>query len=322
VGELADAIAAAGITRIQGSVIGDETRYDTERFHPAWPDRFRGQNQIGPVSALNVNDGFAEYPAEWGGLQSKVQATDPAANAARVITDLLAERGVTVDGAPQSGIAPDDVTQVASVESSPLSDITTQALMDSDNDTAEMLFKELGLDEQGSGTWDTGVTAATEILTEAGVSLDGLEIVDGSGLSEQDRLSCNLLVDLLTRPDTGPTVVDGLAVAGESGTLEDRWNGTEVEGRLRGKTGTLRNVSALAGQVTSGDAGTLTYAYVATVPEPEQLTLEQTELFEPLGNVLVEDYSVGVELAAILPEGYPGDDAADSAAEAADAAAD
>jgi serine-type D-Ala-D-Ala carboxypeptidase/endopeptidase (penicillin-binding protein 4) len=148
--------------------------------------------------------------------------------------------------------------------------------------------------------------AATQILpfAGAGVSLEGLDIVDGSGLSEQNRLSCNMLVDLLTHPETGPMVVDGLAVGGESGTLKNRWNGTEAEGRVLGKTGSLRNVSALAGQVLPTDGGTLTYAYVATVPEPGQLTLEETELFEPLGEILV-DHSAGVDPALLLPDGYP-----------------
>lgn len=320
VDELADAIVDAGITHIQGSVIGDESRYDDNRFHSAWPDRFRSQNQIGPVSALNVNDGFGDFPADWGGLESKVPATDPAANAASVITDLLVQRGVTVDGPAQSGVAPEGAEPVASVASALLQDITTQALMDSDNDTAEMLFKELGYESQGVGTWEAGVAATETTLTEAGVSLDGLEIVDGSGLSHENRLSCTLLVDLLTHPDTGSLVVDGLAVGGESGTLAGRWNGTDAEGRVLGKTGTLRNVSALAGQVLPVDGGTLTYAFVTTVPEPGELPYEQTELFEPLGEILV-DHSAGVDVAALLPEGYPADEPA-AAEDAAAAAAE
>lgn len=310
VGVLAEEIADAGITHIQGSVIGDESRYDAERFHEAWPDRFRGQNQIGPVSALNVNDGFSEFPAQWAGLESKVPATDPAANAAAVITEELANRGITVDGAPTSGSAPEDAEPVASLESPPLRDITSQALMDSDNDTAEMLFKELGLEQEGTGSWEAGAKATTDILTDAGIDLEGLQIVDGSGLSEQDRLSCALLVELLTYPETGAMVVDGLAVGGESGTLADRWNGTAADGRILGKTGTLRNVSALAGQVMPTAGGTLTYAFVTTVPEPGQLTTDQTEMFEPLGEILVA-HSAGVDVADLLPAGYPSDEPTD-----------
>ena len=61
---------------------------------------------------------------------------------------------------------------------------------------------------------------------------------------------------------------DGLAVAGETGTLAERWRGTPVAGRLRAKTGSLRNVTALAGEIEPLAGGMVTFAYVANVPDP------------------------------------------------------
>lgn len=71
VADLADEIAATGVTHIQGSVIGDDSRYDDDRFHPAWPERFREQNQAGPISALNIPISVFPLP---GGETTK---TDP-----------------------------------------------------------------------------------------------------------------------------------------------------------------------------------------------------------------------------------------------------
>ena len=80
------------------------------------------------------------------------------------------------------------------------------------------------------------------------------------------------LVDVLTLEETGPVVRAGLPVAGQTGTLADRFVGTDMAGRLRAKTGTLRNVTALAGDVDPLQGGPLTFAYVANVPDPGEIT--------------------------------------------------
>lgn len=304
--QLADRIAEAGVSHIQGSIVGDESRYEDARFHSQWPDRFRGQNQIGPISALNVNDGFSDFPAEYSGRQSMVQSSDPARNASAVLTRVLRDRGITVDGEPTTGEAPEDADPVATLPSKPMSEIVAQTLTDSDNETAELLFKEIALQEGDGGTWEAGQTAVPAVLTDAGVSMEGMGIVDGSGLSADNRISCGLIVDLLTRPETGPVIVDGLSVAGEAGTLEDRFESGPVTGNLRGKTGSLRNVNALSGQLTTQEGDTLTFAYIATVPGPEQLPYEQLVLSDDLPGLLV-DYSPGIEVEELLPASYPTD---------------
>lgn len=309
-GALADQLQAAGVTRIAGDVVGDASRYDEEDYHPTWPERFRGERWLGPVSALNVNDGFASYPDDpySGGA---VLADDPAANAAEVLITLLEERGITVDGVGTSGQAPEGVAELAVLESPPLSEIGAQALMDSDNNTAEMLLKELGLQDSGVGSWEAGTAAVTAALTDAGVDLNGVEVVDGSGLSDQNLLSCQLLVDLLTRPETGPALVAGLSVAGETGTMENWSAGDQGDGQLKGKTGTLNRVSSVAGQATPANGDTLTFAFIATLADPAGvLTYEQTLLREEVGDMLA-DFDGDVPVEQLLPAGYPADGGAE-----------
>jgi D-alanyl-D-alanine carboxypeptidase/D-alanyl-D-alanine-endopeptidase (penicillin-binding protein 4) len=139
----------------------------------------------------------------------------------------------------------------------------------------------------------------TQLLSDAGVPLDGVTLVDGSGLSNQGRLTCRTLTDLLTRPETGTVIRDGLAVAGETGTLAEWWRGTPVAGRLQAKTGSLRNVTALAGEVDPQSGGTVTFAYVANVPEPGLLDPGDVNM-NGLADILVS-YPGGVDLAALEP---------------------
>jgi serine-type D-Ala-D-Ala carboxypeptidase/endopeptidase (penicillin-binding protein 4) len=295
---LVDAIVAAGVTRIDGSVVGDGSRYDGERYNPAWPQRFIDQDAIGPIGGLMVNDGFAAFsPAQ--SAAGTVPAPDPAADAARVVTDRLRAKGVAVVGVPRAGRAPGGGTEVASLASPPASQIVAEMLTHSDNETAEAALKEIGVATSGNGSAAAGKAALTQLLTDAGVAVDGVGLVDGSGLSNQGRLTCRTLTELLGLPEAGPALRDGLAVAGETGTLAERWRGTQVAGRLRAKTGSLRNVTALAGEVEPLAGGRVTFAYVANMPDPGPLDPEDVDM-DRLGDILIT-YGRGIDVAALAP---------------------
>ncbi|HKY67876.1 MAG TPA: D-alanyl-D-alanine carboxypeptidase/D-alanyl-D-alanine-endopeptidase, partial [Acidimicrobiales bacterium] len=295
---LVDAIAAAGVTRIEGSVVGDGTRFDDQRYEPTIASRLIEQDQVGPISGLMVNDGFGLFGPQRSNA-STVPATDPAADAARVLTERLAARGIAVTGPPRSGAAPDDATPVATLDSPPVSQLVGEMLTTSDNEAAEAAIKEIGVATGDEGTWAAGAVGLTGLLQEAGVPVEGVRVVDGSGLSIEDRFTCATLVDVLTLEDTGPVVRAGLPVAGETGTLADRYEGTPLVGRLRAKTGTLRNVTALAGEIDPLQGGSLTFAYVANVPDPGEVTAGEVGV-EQLGEILL-GYPRGLDLAALQP---------------------
>jgi D-alanyl-D-alanine carboxypeptidase/D-alanyl-D-alanine-endopeptidase (penicillin-binding protein 4) len=295
---LVSALAAAGVTRIDGGVVGDGSRFDDQRYQTSLAQRLIDQDQVGPIGGLMVNDGFAGFsPARTNA--DTVPAVDPAADAARVLTERLQANGITVAGAPRAGTAPEGAATVASLDSPPVSQIVAEMLTTSDNEAAEAALKEIGVATSGEGTWAAGVAGLTGLLEQAGVPIDGLRVADGSGLTIENQLTCRALVDVLTLEGSGPVVRAGLAVAGQTGTLAERWEGTEVAGRLRGKTGTLRNVTALAGAVEPTQGGSLTFAYVANVPDPGEVTAGEVGVDE-LAHILVQ-YPRGVDMAALSP---------------------
>lgn len=280
---LADAVVSAGITVIQGGVVGDDARYDGERYDPVWPSRFLAQGQIGPVTALSVNDGFAFFPDQTGVFGA---APDPAAYAAQVLTDALRARGVVVDGDPRSGPAPPDVPVLARHESPPLSQVVRQMLQESDNNTAELVLKELGRRIQQSGSFAGGEVAVAEVLAATGL-VDGATIADGSGLAAENQVTCDGIVDVLDHAPTAETIEASLAVAGESGTLARRWLGTELVGRVRAKTGTLNQVSGLAGHVTSADdRDDVRFALIVNLPPSEFVDGEVIDGQQRLAEIL------------------------------------
>jgi D-alanyl-D-alanine carboxypeptidase/D-alanyl-D-alanine-endopeptidase (penicillin-binding protein 4) len=149
---------------------------------------------------------------------------------------------------------------VAAVLSAPLRDITAQLLTWSDNQTAELLLKEIAVARGEPGTTAAGADAVEAILSDAGFDLTGSNPEDGSGLSGTNRVTCGLLHEVLA--DAGPrsALVRGLAVAGRTGTLAATFDGTPAEGRLRAKTGSLNEARALSGVVIVPDGDDLTFA--------------------------------------------------------------
>lgn len=245
---LADAIVAKGVHAIPGGVVGDDSRYDQQRFVPTWKDSYRTDGEIGPLSALTVNDGYSTWsPAR------KVDVDDPTRNAAARPTDLLRARGVQV-GTPGVGTAPANATDIASVASPPLKAIVASMLSSSDNETAEMLTKEVGLHTSKQGTTAAGVAAITAKLKELGVPLADGALKDGSGLDRGNRVTCGNLVATLALADRPELVTlhDGLPVAGQNGTLFDQFIGTSLAGNFRGKTGSLDGVTGLTGVFDAG----------------------------------------------------------------------
>lgn len=265
---LAERIAASGVRRITGRVVGDESRYDQVRTGPTWPARYVTQNQAGPLSALAVDDGYVlRFPPPGDDRPvERERSADPPTDAARRLTDALISRGVQVDGAglAGAGAAPAEAVEVAAVASAPLEEIVGHMLLFSDNETAELLTKEIGRASGGGGTTDAGAATIERRATELEIRTTGSDVVDGSGLDPANRVTCDEMVSILDasggpRGSLGPS----LPVAGRSGTLATRFRGTAVAGRLRAKTGSLKNVTTLAGFVDLPEGGSATFAYVA-----------------------------------------------------------
>ncbi len=257
--QTARALAAAGVTRVR---LG----YDTSLFtgpavEPTWESDYIPDNVVSPISSLWVDEG-RERP----GLSGR--SLDPALAAAQVFATALGQSGITVAGAPRAQAPRAGMTQVAAVQSAPLSQIVQHVLEVSDNEGAEVLMRHVGIAQSGEGSFVAGAAAVRAVLTKLGIGLAGAVIHDGSGLSRDDRLSAGTLLDVLRVASGDPrlrTVVSGLPVAGFSGSLAVRFETAprDALGEVRAKTGTLTGVTGLAGTVVTRDGVPLTFVAIA-----------------------------------------------------------
>ena len=253
---------------------------------PIWKQSYVNSNQVGPLSALLLNDGYVSFPAsaDYASRRQNVRAADPALHAAEVLDGLIESRGVLVSAPAGKGTAParSELFSLGSVESPPMAEIVARMLRHSDNTTAEMLLKDIGRRFSGSARAEA-VTDVHDVLQRLlGIPTERIVIADGSGLSLHNRLTCDLITRLLLRAGPGSPLVTGLAVVGESGTLRDceaesqpsdgtaaaattdaGAGGDRADGPVWAKSGTLNDVSAIAGVTVARNRDVLTFALIS-----------------------------------------------------------
>jgi serine-type D-Ala-D-Ala carboxypeptidase/endopeptidase (penicillin-binding protein 4) len=240
---LAAQVKSLGIRSVTGGVAGDESAYDTRRIVAGWKPSFF-MDESPPLSALVVDR------ARVGSVVTRT----PALAAATAFRDALRNAGVMVAGPVRSAAADAWSEPLASVSSPTVAAMVRFMDRESDNFTAEMLLKQLGLAEVDRGTSAAGATVVMQTLAEAGVPMTGVRIVDGSGLSRLDRLTTSALGSLLkiawADPAVRPALLAALPVAGVNGTLQNRLRKPPARGRVLAKTGTTDSASSLSGYVS------------------------------------------------------------------------
>jgi D-alanyl-D-alanine carboxypeptidase/D-alanyl-D-alanine-endopeptidase (penicillin-binding protein 4) len=222
---------------------------------------------------------------------------EPNRSAARLFFDLLTARGITISGAAANETRPADVelATLAALESAPLSAIIEEMLHTSDNNTAELMLKEIGVADSGRGTRQAGLEAMWAQLGRWGVPREGLEMEDGSGLSRANRVSCATLAALLADAPVATELVALLPTAGRDGTLTDQFVGTVADGELQAKTGTLTDVKALTGTQPAGDGSPVEFALVLNGVGVDDPAAHQPIWADVIG--LIDTYPVEVEPA-------------------------
>jgi D-alanyl-D-alanine carboxypeptidase/D-alanyl-D-alanine-endopeptidase (penicillin-binding protein 4) len=254
---LADQLAQAGVTRITGGVIGDESLFDT----------LRG----GPDSAYRPDSDLGGWLSALAWRHGRSGAGSPARAAATQLATMLKARDITYGRKPRAGVmASTGATEAQAETAVPLATVPSPTMgalvaatnLPSENFYAEMLAKALGAHYGANGSTAAGLAVARADLASFGIHP---KLVDGSGLSRSDRTTPRQVVRLLQRMDGQDSVATwtaSLPVAGRSGTLRKRMRGTAAAGRCQGKTGTLIGVSALSGYCTTTGGARVAFSLI------------------------------------------------------------
>jgi len=335
---LVDAIVAAGVKRIEGDIIGDETFFTGNAVPGSWEwDDL--QNYYGAeISALPLNDNVVSIsvtpgPVGYGctvkmtpynfiyrinnlctttaagtprtlrvekkidrnnleitgtlptgnaGFTGSISVSRPAELFVLVLKQRLELKGVTVTGSTRAvnnkiALPVDMNVEIAKFESPPLSLIAAKTMKPSQNMYTETLLWTLGenlrsrsitasMQVSTRDSSELGIEAVKEFLRTIGAADDGIIQHDGSGLSRHNLITPEAVVRLYTymgrQSRFSQSWRDSLTIGGVDGTLRNRFRGTHASGNVRGKTGTIDQVSALSGYVTTAAGEQLVFSMI------------------------------------------------------------
>jgi D-alanyl-D-alanine carboxypeptidase/D-alanyl-D-alanine-endopeptidase (penicillin-binding protein 4) len=363
--DLADKIIAAGVKRVEGDLIADDTYFVGAPLPPGWEWDDLQWDYGAEISSLPINDnavdlsvtpgpsGYActvklsptnsvirimnqctttpagtprtlriekkidrniieitgSLPVGNSGFNGAVTVSRPSELFVALLKERLAAKGVTVTGQTRAlnvrPSGPDTEVQIAKLESVPLSVIAAKTMKPSQNMYTETLLWTLGENARAAASSNVpgggvaridstasaelGLTVVKKFLGEIGVAPDGIIQHDGSGLSRHNLITPAAVVQLYMymgkQSRFSQAWRDSLTIGGVDGTLRRRFVGTRASGNVRGKTGTIDQVSALSGYIRTAAGEELAFSMVVNgVNEPAQRTAAMDEIVVNLAN--------------------------------------
>jgi len=262
----------------------DTSLYSGPALAPGWPQAYITTGNVTAITPLEVDQGRltpggAPQDADDPG-NFRPRSEDPAAQAAGVFAAFLGADGIHVTGQAGQQKAAAHPATVAAVSSPPLAAIVGWMLRESNNVIAENLARQVALRERRPASFSGAAASVTAVLRRLGVP-GGVHLVDGSGLSPQDRIAPAVLAHLvsLASADTKGRLraaITGMPVAGFSGTLAPGGSvfsgfSARSRGLVRAKTGNLSSVATLAGLVYDASGRMLAFAFMTDQVRPVNL---------------------------------------------------
>lgn len=252
------------------SITVDTSRYTGPGLAPGWLSADVDNGYVAPIEPVMLDGGRAD-PTRGVSPRSH----QPALDAGRELARRLGVSTSNVD----TGEAPKGARVLGEVTSASLQQMVRTVLQHSDNVLAEALAREVAIVTGHKPSFAGAAAAVRAVLTRNGFDLTGTRMVDGSGLSVEDRVTPRALGSLLlaasasrgsdgalsTRTAKLRPLLPALPVAGGNGSLEGRYQkaASNGQGWVRAKTGTLSNVNSLAGTVVTRDGHLLVFAVLS-----------------------------------------------------------
>ncbi|WEV67920.1 D-alanyl-D-alanine carboxypeptidase/D-alanyl-D-alanine-endopeptidase [Bifidobacterium sp. ESL0769] len=269
--ETATALKKRNITQVRLKY--DDTLFGSVRSPAAIASNNPGNTNFTGISSMAVDGG-----RQWGGADHDPDlyteypelSTTPAHDAAATFGSLLSQRGISVDGDIASDKPAKNAERVATVTSATLSEIMAFTLRHSDNTLIEEFGRLLALKTGAADSPEGATQAVKSRLDKLGIDTTNLHMADCSGLSEGSTLEVKTLVEVQSHNlKTGPgaAAAEGLSIPGLVGTARNRLEDPSAAGLLRVKSGSLDQVTSMAGNVSRKNGGVLAFAVVVNNPQ-------------------------------------------------------
>lgn len=269
-------LAEQGVAEIEVKV--DASLFTGTDYHP---DVTGGDTQfLMPVRPIATDIGRGENGAF---------LPSPELYAGVDFANALEAQGIVVNGDIYPGVAPAPTQENTAgvVKSAPVRELVKWMLVESDNSLAETLGHMIAVETGREASFDGAATATLQSLADEGFDTANIRVADNSGMSMSNRITPTLLNDILIRAYSCDacelaSIPSGMPVSGLDGTLTTRFDGSEVRGLVRAKTGTLVQVNSLSGYLTTTSGEILAFALVIDDIEPGTVRIARPAIDETI----------------------------------------
>ena len=192
---------------------------------------------------------------------------NPAKHCADLFALHLRTHGISISSnSMQVYTQPDSLRIVLDYYSSDYYTIAQYTNLTSNNVYAESILKYLGYNKYGRGTFANGAKVVLDYLREKKLDLGGIKIVDGSGLSHQDKVTADFVCRYLMAVGKEPffnEFLRTLSKVGESGTAKNLLTSLPAGMSVRVKTGSMEGVKAYAGYIDAANGDRLAFSIIS-----------------------------------------------------------
>ncbi len=241
IAEITDALNERGIQHIKGRIVVDSSIFTSPATPPSWVAADTRQKYGTGCHGFNFRHNAS----------GSSSVADPSSLFSKALAARLKTSGIEIEDR-DCRRTPHPLLLVDH-KSAAIDEIMRSCMMRSDNLFAEALLRTLPVVRGREGDTDLASRMAADYWKKLGLNLDGVRIVDGSGLSRENRVTARFLGDIMSRMAVDPDYASFLPLAGQEGTLKNFLKDTDLDSYIALKTGSMNGIQCYAGYKLDDD---------------------------------------------------------------------
>lgn len=240
ISEITAALKNKGIRNIQGNIIIDESRFAGPSVPSSWAAGDLPHSYGTGSHAFNFRNNASGKRAE----------KNPSGIFGAALRTALSNAGINVGNSRMKEGRRSELLRHKSAE---MREIMRSCMNRSDNLFAETFLRQFGRLSGGDGSTADAAQREMEFWRKSGSPMEGVRIVDGSGLSRSNKVTAKFMEDVLRAKQNDIDYVSYFPLAGQEGTLRKFLADTPLDSYIALKTGSMNGIQCYAGYKLDDD---------------------------------------------------------------------